>query len=594
MTDRRTTVRRVPRGASTAVAALAIVVASLAHVFVAWGSTSPVFYTDEVGYLFNAERIAGVGATPDLQGSSYYLGWSILLVPLWWVTSDPQLVYLGALVLSVACGILVIAPLSSFATSLGMRRPWAVVTASAVSVAPSRLVMSNFALAENFMALLVATSAYLAVRLARRRDARSGLLLLAVSSLLVITHARTAPVLVASVLYVIVVFWRRLRIAAIGVGMVAAITVPTFLVYRGIVNPMYPDAATSREERGLDRLFSLDPVSAFVATVGQLWYLYAAWFALALLGVIVTIRRAVGEVRSRRPGLGWWALVVLVGVLGISVVWIAEPMARGDLRLDIYMYGRYIDTVLFVFAQLGIVVLAARVRAPIAWIWAGAAVGVVGAFVLIVRPRIPTGDGVWWGPNSVAGLIQWPWPDVTTATRVPWVEASIAAAGVAVVMLLVSRWAGGELRQVVVALVLLPVFLASGLVAEVRTIRPMYDAWYGSFTLRHDVIRVLEEHPRADISFDTRGLSESLGGSDTVSRNAYQYWLTPRALPLFDSDDEQPPTQLVISRAEWPEGEAAGAVRIAVDGGLFDNALWVMPGALQDDVLAEDHARLSK
>ena len=117
--------------------------------------------------------------------------------------------------------------------------------------------------------------------------------------------------------------------------------------------------------------------------------------------------------------------------------------------------------------------------------------------------------------------------------------------------------------------------------------RPSFNAWYQSFTLRHDIAAVLRDHPEASLSFDRIGLSDTLGGVDTVSRNAYQFWLAPREVPVFDSESAQPRTDLVISRKEWKDAPELGARLVAEDTGMFDNALWVLPGQLQDELEAE-------
>jgi len=51
---------------------------------------------------------------------------------------------------------------------------------------------------------------------------------------------------------------------------------------------------------------------------------------------------------------------------------------------------------------------------------------------------------------------------------------------------------------------------------------------------------------------------------------------------VFDSVTSRPETTLVISRKDWDLADVWGARKIADDTGLFSNALWVMPGPLQE------------
>jgi len=566
-------------------AIVAVVVVAVAHVYVAWGSTAPVFYTDEVGYIANAQLMAGIGEPRDFSASSYYIGWSVLLVPLWWITQDPQQVYIGAVGLSVLCGIAIIAPLTWIARWFGVATPWAVVAASAVAVAPARIVMSNFGLAENFIALLIACAVVAAIRFSEKQSMGRAAILAAVASYLFLTHARTAPVLIATALWIVFATWRRWKTLLVAAAVAALIAVPGFLIYRSLVPLMY-EPGVDREERGFTRLLELDPFAALTATIGQLWYALAAWYGFAILALIVIVVRTVAEIRARKPGLATWASLVFLGILAVSVVWIAAAIDRGDPRLDIYAYGRYLDSALAVLALVGIAIAVTRMSRRLSLTWGAVSVALVALFFVVVYPQVPTA-GAWWGPNSVPGIIQWDWPNVTAAARPPWVAASIASlviVGIVASIVLVKISA----RAVTIAITgsALVVFLISGIAAEVKTIRPNFDPWYTSFTLRDDVTARLAEYPDASLSFDRVGLSDTLGGVDTVSRNAYQFWLSPRAVPVFTSAEGDPSSDFVISRKDWPRAAELGARLVAEDTGMFNNALWVMPGDLQDEMAA--------
>ena len=103
---------RVSYRAPWVAAALAIIVLIVSHVFVGSDASLPLYWEDEAGYLANAQVMAGVGEAPDLRGRPYYIGWSIALVPLWWIFQDGHEVYVGAVTLSVLCGIATAVPLA--------------------------------------------------------------------------------------------------------------------------------------------------------------------------------------------------------------------------------------------------------------------------------------------------------------------------------------------------------------------------------------------------------------------------------------------------------------------------------------------------
>ena len=119
-------------------AGLAVVALIVSHAFAAFGASLPMYWEDEAGYLGNAQVMAGVGEIPELRGRPYYLGWSLLLVPLWWIFQDGQLVYQGAVVLSALCGIALAWPLALIARRFALSWPWSITAGAVIAVSPAR------------------------------------------------------------------------------------------------------------------------------------------------------------------------------------------------------------------------------------------------------------------------------------------------------------------------------------------------------------------------------------------------------------------------------------------------------------------------
>ena len=148
--------------------------------------------------------------------------------------------------------------------------------------------------------------------------------------------------------------------------------------------------------------------------VGQAWYLVAASFGCALLGVVwlVAAVRA-GTVRTSAAR----ATVVLTGlvvaaVFATSAATLAsgthEALARGEpVRVDYLAYGRYIDPVVMVLAALGVATLfalgdAGAVRRSVAAVVTTFAVLTGLVWVMLPDDRIPPFE-----PN-IAGVIYLP------------------------------------------------------------------------------------------------------------------------------------------------------------------------------------------
>src|SRR5258705_9984153 len=67
------------------------------HLALTHGMRAPIIHTDEYAYLDIGRYLAHGGRLPRAQ---YYPGYSLLLVPVAWMTRDPLTLYRGALVVN--------------------------------------------------------------------------------------------------------------------------------------------------------------------------------------------------------------------------------------------------------------------------------------------------------------------------------------------------------------------------------------------------------------------------------------------------------------------------------------------------------------
>jgi hypothetical protein len=555
--------------------ALALVSAVAVHVSMALHATIPVLWTDELGYLADAQVLSGIGEPRDLAGRGYYIGWSLLLVPFWWLTSDLELIYRCAVGLSAAIGIAVTVPLAAIARRLGLSWQWSLVIAAAISLAPARASMSTFALSENLLALVIALAVLAAMTYATTPTVRSAVVLALAASGLFIVHGRTISVAIAVGVWFIWNARRHLWSSISGLATLATVGGAGYALYRWTVSLLYAPSA-DREASAVERVFGSDPGALATSATGQVWYEYASWAGLALVGGVALAAIAVREIRAKSPSIASFSVIALIGALVVSATWVARTVGAGRDRLDIYSYGRYLETFGFLLALLGLVVIVRGLRRTqlIAVAIGAAAITVI--FFVAVAPQAPLGGALFWGATSVPGLLQWPWPHVSSQLQPPWwlagIFAVVATAGIVIL----------RKRPAVIVAVFVLFFALSSVTAQVRTLDPYFSGFRESFGLRVPIA----EYRDATVSFDTSGLNNG-SARDTVSRNAYQYWGSPRPVVVFDSEATVPTTDLVIARQEWQMAKILGALKISDDTGLFDNALWVMPGALQDELVAE-------
>ncbi|MCV2394182.1 hypothetical protein OEB99_07675 [Actinotalea sp. M2MS4P-6] len=553
------------------VAAAAVAVALLVHVHAALGSTTPVWGEDEIGPLADARVIAAVGEPWTLSKLAYYPGWSVLLAPLWWITDDPQTVYRLAVGLSVLVGVASIAPLAALARRLRVDAPTAVALAAVITASPARSVMSNYVIIENFLVLIVALTAVAAVRYWERPGMARGLVLASAAAYAFFTHGRAIAIPIATALALAVAAWRRLPGARTALVATVALSVGAFLVYRGIVQQLYTG---SREGAAIETVTSVTPVGLLRTTVGQLWYQVAAWFGLTFLGGWVVVAAAVREVRRRRAAAAAWGALALAGQLGVVALFLGrvltDPAAVG--RQDYWFYGRYLDPFVVPLAVIGLAALVTRVRLRVvAGVLVGAAV-VSAAFVVVNLSHVDTGAPV--AAINIGGVLVWQ----VLLGVVPRLATVVAVLLLSAALLLIGRT--GRLGSVLAVGGLGIWFAISSVVVDTVVVDHLSRVWLTS----SGVADLVDE-----VAPDATEIGYDMAGTLPAEDNRVTFWLSPRTVVRFDSAEEPPPTDVVVARWEWPEGERLGAVRM---GSLLfpDNAVWVLPGQRQDDLIADGMA----
>jgi hypothetical protein len=362
---------------------------------------------------------------------------------------------------------------------------------------------------------------------------------------------------------------RRRWAAAAGLATTVVVAAAGFVLHLWVSAQLYGSAG-AREEDAVGALLGQDPVAAVQAVVGQSWYSLAAWLSLPVLGVWLLLRLCRSEVARRDWGLGWWGLGIAVGSLAISAGGsVASAIARGTGRLDFHLYGRYIEPILVVLAALGLAMVLRGFRRRAGWTTVAVSVVVGAVFLLWAEPKIPLAG--WWGMINIAGLLGRSWPMQDDPGARPFVAFTVTFVVASVVWLLVR---GRRVLAPLALALVLGYFTVSSVAAQERLVRDE-NAGLGAAP---DLVHVIEDVDPDAISYDT-------AGADWVGQNSFQWWLTGREVQVFDSATEDPPTDVVIARAEWPAGEREGALRVS--GSRRDEALWVLPGATADRFRAE-------
>ncbi|MHB8665745.1 MAG: hypothetical protein ACYDH6_23945 [Acidimicrobiales bacterium] len=325
----------------------AIVVIIGAHLALAAFMRVPIIQPDELGYLQNARFLARGGPRSETE---YYPGFSLLLVPLWWFSTSPNIAFHGALVIEALLaggGAVLVWRLTALLAPglLGWRRALAVLVTLAY---PSALLYGNFALAEVTFATVFTGVVLLAAKAFTRKSPAWCAALGVASGALAMVHPRGFAVVVAVGIFGVVVLGLHRRsiaaLAALTLGSAVSLAAARWLVTltKGRVAPRFgayrPDSVLSKN------LSVHGALSLFSELAGQLWYLSLATAGLVPLALLIGGRALVKVAKGDRSAslmAQAFATLSFLGVWALSALF----MNLGD-RADKLIYGRYNEGVI--------------------------------------------------------------------------------------------------------------------------------------------------------------------------------------------------------------------------------------------------------
>lgn len=538
----------------------AVVVAAVVYVIVAWHSTAPVFFTDEVGNLGVAKLFADPETGWLLTGASYMPGFSVLLTPAWWISSDPLIVYRVAIVLGVLLSLATVVPLAALARRFGAAPRTSWVVAAIVMAAPARAMNANYVWAEMLLFLAVAWTVELGFRLPEAH-VRQALLYGVVSGVAFAAHGRALPFTMLAILLGAWLARRSLaNLAAVVVGG-AATAGAAYGLFAYASSSIY--IGSDRVSSTLDAIGGVTAGGYLEAVASEAWYQIAAWAGLTVIGLGVVLRAAWLE-RLRGPSTVFVALAVAMALVAPVLIADSEGLLT---RIDAHFYGRYLDPFVAVLAVVGLARLTRPVRVRWALALAGSAVASAGVFLLVVAPGIPA--AVYLTPIHVAGVAYLLHPGyILTGQAENWGVVAFAAIAAAVVV------AAASTRRLV----------AVGLVGT----------WFVSVTVWTDT-RMFDdfEAPQRSQPAVAAAVAPIDTSVDLYADFTYPYayshgnqltfWVAPRGYTYMNSSQVPADAAMYLGGATSEIATRSGARPLKATLPL-DAAIWIMPGALQDEL----------
>jgi hypothetical protein len=524
--------------------------------------------SDTTGYLANARWLAGeAGRTWQGPTSFYHPGWSFLVAPAYVLFDRPRNVQVAALVINAVLAAAIV-PAAFVMARRAFRLPDRVALAGAAVAAtyPAVLLLAGYEWGEALYQLLFVLFV-LTVALAHERPTIANTVAVgALAAGMNATHPRGLGMIAVAGAWLIVLAWRH-RVALAGLGALLVLFAATRVLDQVLLDAIYSSRSAAVEGDVLGRLTDLHLLwGAVKATIGQLWYLTVASFGLVPIGALwlATSKRIPRTV-------GWVTLAAVVATLGAS----ALEMSDG-YRVDHMVYGRYMEGVVPAILVAGVAAIVAW-RSVLVRLLAAVAGGATALALVLVVIR---GGDVFTGnvmPLNVTGILVYK----SSISVVDIARATLLALVLTTALWLVARW-----RPIVGVSALALVFVASSASVQARTLDP-FDETFAAMTRIPDVVRDVSD--RAVIGYDRAAY-------DKEAANFYQLELADYGVRFFDSRRTRPAADLVISSPDWTRAEAWGARLVTVETGDYEQALWVMPGLVQDrlvsngDVLPRDPA----
>jgi len=457
--------------------------------------------------------------------------------------------------------VVTIWPLSSIARRVGIAsQPGSIVIASVVLLFPARTLPTNFLFAESLLTLVTAATFAVAYAVAQHATIRNSALLGLLAGLAFLSHGRAVALLAAVGVWMLIVAGSRWRLILAFLASSGVVSLGSWALFTYMTSQLYWN--DQRLQNTFDSASTLTPSDFLASVVGYAWYAMAAWPAVAIVGAAIVVKRG----RHRHSPELLLALAIATAVV-LAIIQITPASNLVAPRLDVWIYGRYLDPLFTVLAVIGVAILA-RVRdrvIPLVVLVASGAIGV--AFLLLTVPRVPVGG--FWVDAHVAGMshllseanylngVSEPWGLLTVAT---------IAIGTLLAMLGWMRFA-------------LPVLAVFALTLSLVTDATRIDT-------RNEPSRVSEEI-NEPLTVIPKGQAVAYNVDYGARVNFFAFAANPREIVPISLDGASGTYSAFYTGYADESPAKYGAKRLVASHFYYNTALWIFPGPLLDELDAK-------
>ena len=334
-----------------------------------WDITGPVYQADEGGYLANAAALAGYW--PD-AASSYHAGYSLLLVPAFWISDHPQTVFaLVKLLNAILWGVTTLVLHASLKIFFPDINRWKLLGATIVAmIYPAWVTLSGYSFSESGFVLFYLLTIYFALRVIN--NGRYFWLLWALSlGYLYAIHPKALPVLASAFVAAVLIakvkreWFLMLGFVIITLGMVYIydIAFKPWLIAGMTTGDFQPDLHYPQLKSYLAVFGSFNSIiEMMVRLSGQFMYIGLATLGIVFFPIIVGMKSGFKKLKAR--GLGFLFLnnnpvfiFIFLSFIGTHFLSAWMFTALNTNGFHHWMYGRYVEGVVLPFIVIGLLLI---------------------------------------------------------------------------------------------------------------------------------------------------------------------------------------------------------------------------------------------
>lgn len=335
-----------------------VILSAIFYLLLSLEFEGPTYLQDEVGYLAKAALFAG---KPVDAASSYHAGYSILLSPLFWLTSEISKIWVGVVVLNTGLWIASLVMIHRLIPLLSPNTPPLGILAGVAGMAsyPAWPISTGYAFSSPLLIAVFLLTLLLLNKLANS-EWRSPTALSICAGFAFWIHPTGLAIIAALSATLVLAAPKASRFNLL--SRVMLITGFMVLTYKGFVHPwvnqlMTPHGfeSTTHYKSYTEVLIGLlDPKiisRSILRMTGEFSYLIISTLGVFILGAWSLMQSIRRSIKSTEGVLGLFSLLAMAGVATMAAIQL-ETFETAN-QIQHWQYGRYIDTVLPPILALG-------------------------------------------------------------------------------------------------------------------------------------------------------------------------------------------------------------------------------------------------